>query len=192
MFHSKNSWSWLTRLLRAWLVLAMLATWLPQPVQAAPGTGTGGCVTYYQIQKHDTLAKIASLFGISVQRLAAANHRSPSADLKEGKFLCIPAIGFQKGYPKASLTAIIFLQKFLGVQGSCLEAKHKYNIKARPFEIGPGILIGTVRTDQYGNFEKVLTLPSFLRRAWFLHVCIKDAEDSSYIGTLCTTAHSLR
>ncbi len=62
---------------------------LPPP---APKTLPQGAVEY-RVQKNDSMWKIASVYGVTVKRLAEFNNMEPSAILQPGDILLIPAGG---------------------------------------------------------------------------------------------------
>ncbi len=71
---------------------------LPQPpaVQPAPGSGSGAATaatTVYVVRPGDSLSVLAQRFNISLSRLAAANGLSPTAFLRIGQRLTVPAPG---------------------------------------------------------------------------------------------------
>ncbi|MEZ4664597.1 MAG: LysM peptidoglycan-binding domain-containing protein [Caldilineaceae bacterium] len=85
------------------LMLALLIGLLPAAVQAAPAAGEQATVAaysgqYYYVQRGDTLAKIASYFGVSWQAIANANGIVNPNRIYVGQRLYIPTGG---GYPSA-------------------------------------------------------------------------------------------
>lgn len=162
--------------LRILTLLAFLLMTLPAPAQAVASPESAAvkikCNCWYQIEKGDTLRKIARIFGISVRELADANHITTSTKLKVGQILCIPRIAFTKIYPKASFTGSVALKR-LYINGSNFPAKEKYFVRIRLRNQTTWTMLGMLTTDKNGKFETNFRIPNRFQEATRFEVCLK-------------------
>lgn len=69
------------------------------PSHGGGGGGGGQCSQYYTVRPGDSLSKIASWFGVSVQSLAQANNIYNPSHIYVGQVLCIPSGYHPQPYP---------------------------------------------------------------------------------------------
>lgn len=163
--------------LRFFVLFAILISAIPAPAQAAesPAESYGWkvkCACWYQIEKGDTLTKIARMFGITAQEIADANYITTSTKLKVGQVLCIPGVAFPKVYPKAHFSGSVAYKR-LFIDGSDFPAYEKYFVRIRVRNQTTWTRVGVLTTDKNGEFEKNFRIPNSFLGANRFEVCLK-------------------
>jgi LysM repeat protein len=160
------------------IVLALLVSVVPQPVQAAT---TATCSKMYTVVTGDTVSKIALQFNVTVQALADANSLKEPYVIVAGQTLCIPGTtttgtttsGTTSTAPDFTVTRD---GNRIVVKLVNLTPKRPYNIR-----IGPNLRtnanwlrLGNVRTNKTGTAEKSFQLPRDYRNRPNYGMCLKD------------------
>jgi LysM repeat protein len=161
------------------IVLALLVSVVPQPVQAAP---TATCSKMYTVATGDTLSKIALQFNVTEQALAAANNLKEPYVIVVGQSLCIPGTTTTGGTTSSGSTSTA--PDFTVTRdGNRIVVKLVNLTPKRPYgvRIGPDIRtstnrmrIGNVRTNKVGVGERSFQLPRDYRNRTNYGMCLKD------------------
>jgi hypothetical protein len=175
----------------ATLVLAMLATFLPQTALAA----TTNCQSYYTFRRGDTTPSISQFYGFKWKDIAAANDMKANEKPSIGQVLCIPAQSSTNSKKAASASSAtsnkgVFLppsesaavftvnitRHQINTTLSNFSYYHVYVVKVRDANtaFGGWYTLGKVTiitlTRQSFSFE----VPKNLIRTTHLSVCFKD------------------
>jgi len=161
------------------IVLALLVSVVPQPVQAAT---TATCSKMYTVATGDTLSKIALQFNVTVQALADANNLKEPYVIVAGQTLCIPGTTTTGGTTSTGTTStapgftVTRDGNRITVKLANMTAKRPYSVK-----IGPDIRantnwtrLGTIRTNKVGAGQKSFQLPKGFRNQPSYAMCLKD------------------
>jgi LysM repeat protein len=173
----------------AGLSLALLASALPQPAQAATT-----CRAYYTVRDGDTTPYISQTFNLKWRDIAGANGMQPYEKITVGQRLCIPpesastksetssTAGGNKTkvqVPETDKKAVVLVSITggrIGITTKSFSVEHTYLVKARDAYSGIGnwykIDIITVKKSKTQNFG--FNVPSDLRTTPTLSVCLKD------------------
>ena len=166
-------------ILRIILLIIFLGAAMPAPVQAAetqPITGwKGPCACYYQVEKRDTVVKIARMFGITAKELADANFITTSTKLKVGSFLCIPKTAIKIVYPKAKLSGTVIFNH-LTITGSNFPKEETFIVRIRARREATWTKLGVIKTKKDGTFERSFRIPKDLQNARYFEVCLKHSQ----------------
>lgn len=179
---AKNT-SWLRLLMTALLLVAFVAAALPQPTQAQSATS---CRTYYWPKEGDSTSFIAKTFGLKWRTIANANSLKVGELPEVGERLCIPfkeaeesqtAIKVPANDPKATIQVSINNGRITLTLNKFSE-EHEYRVKARNVDVGVGGWenLGRISLDDDDRIVFTYTVPSRLRSALYLNVCLKDQK----------------
>ena len=161
--------------LRVFCALVLSFTFLAsQPdIVYADSPDFDNCPYIHFVQKGETLGLIALLYGISVKEILDANDLFPPYHLWAWQPLCIPRIAFHKLYPKASLSAHVFLNR-ITIWGACFPtgAPYKVKIRAKPSTIWN--FVGNLFVNPDGSFTAYFQLPESLRKKDNFQICLKE------------------
>jgi LysM repeat protein len=160
------------------IVLALLVSVVPQPVQAAT---TATCSKMYTVATGDTVSKIALQFNVTVQALADANSLKEPYVIVAGQTLCIPGTATTGTTTSGTTTkgpdfTVTRDGNRITVKLVNMTGKRPYNIR-----IGPNLRtndnwlrLGNVRTNKAGAAEKSFQLPRDYRNRPNYGMCLKD------------------
>jgi LysM repeat protein len=175
-----------SHILRLVILLAILIAALPTPAQAAEAPQQAGwkgkCACFFQVEKRDTLPKIARMFGISAQEIADANFITTSTKLKVGQVLCIPRVAFPKVYPKASFSGSVAFNRVF-IEGSNFPAKERFIVRMRVRNQGAWVVIGALTTDKNGVIKNNFRIPKNFYKERRFEICLKLNTSGD---TVCT------
>ena len=162
-----------------WIILlTLLFSALPVQTQAADAgevsAWKGKCACFYQVEKRDTLTKIARIFGIRAQEIADANFITTSTKLKEGQVLCIPRVAFSIVHPKASFQGSVVFNR-LFIHGSNFPKEERFIVRIRALDEESFTRIGVLETDEYGEFENNFRISKDYQNTRRFEVCLKHA-----------------
>jgi LysM repeat protein len=177
--------TWTSRLLVALLVLSLLWGMLPQHATAAsPATQPGAtpkCGTPYTVKRGDTLAAIGLKFDVTPYTIADGNKMVKPYTIYAGQNLCIPENnknGSLEGKYANALAAYFtagFSPNGIYVQPSNYPKNPVWvkgdnaGDKARKF-----VKIGRLNAKNTANTRVTFTLPTELKNAKTLTVCLKN------------------
>jgi len=155
----------------ALLVAAMLAAFLPQPVQAAT------CARYYTVKEGDTTPKIAHTFDMKWGRIADANDLEYPYKLKVGQILCIPGEATTDTGENISYT-VTARGTAITVKVTNPPTKRAYYVKVRDVTAGAGswYKLGSFKVKKNATNSQVFSVPKDLRSKLYLQVCLKNAS----------------
>ena len=180
----KRKFGLFTLTLSIFLMLSLIAAALPQPVQAQVT-----CVTYHTVKAGDTTPKIAKTYDLKWKEIALANKLTYPYNLKVGQRLCIPPKGAFGADPGAAPTSpsakvtITAINGWIHITASNAAAKNVYIAKVRRTEVGVGgwHKLGVVRLPKTTTIKQSFPVPTELRRAVYLTVCLKNATTDEMI-----------
>lgn len=179
---------WLVMAVASLLVVSLLAVSLPTSVHAAPAAKIS-CAFDYRVRKGDTLAKIASRYGVKPVDIVRVNKMHKPYSIFVGQRICIPNIskeGF-KDIPKVNANALAgyfvvsWNPKGIKIQATNFPKKNNYYVKVDDLKDGikKWIKLGTFRTTKKGSNSRIFKLPPELQGAVSLKVCLKNARTNS-------------
>jgi LysM repeat protein len=161
------------------IVLGLLVSAIPQPVQAAP---TATCSKMYTVVSGDTLSKIALQFNVTVQALADANNLKEPYVITVGQVLCIPGTTTTGGGTTGSTSKAPDFT--VTRDGNRITVKLVNFTPKRPYRltIGPDsrtsspnwIRLGLLRTNKAGVGQRTFQLPRDFRERPSYRMCLKD------------------
>jgi LysM repeat protein len=165
----------------ALVALAMLASALPQPVQAAV-EAQAPCTSNYIVLKGDTTTSIARKFNLGWWEIAKANNMPKSTKPKVGQALCIPPKGWASQTVAGTMTAYAVGAK-LTVTVSNFDARYLWTVKVKDttgknttdYKVGRMIIPKNTKVTQ------AFLLPSELRNTPYLTVCLKNLTTNDKI-----------
>jgi len=169
---TKHSRSWLYTIIGLLLVVALLASIFPASVQAEEGKEKEKveCKARHTVRSNDTLAKIATKYGVYVQAIVAANHMVSPYTIYVGQSMCIPAKNTKDPkvpkYAKnlaANYFAYVKNDK-LFIQATNFPKSTVYYVKVKG-DVFPGTVqnkIGLLNTSGRSNFTDGFKLPRFI------------------------------
>jgi hypothetical protein len=162
------------------IVVGLLISAVPQPVQAAP---TATCSKNYTVVSGDTLSKIALQFNVTVQALADANNLKEPYVIAVGQVLCIPGTA-TTGSGSGSTTTSKGPDFTVTRDGNRITVKVVNFSAKRPYRvtIGPDfrtsspnwIRLGSLRTNKTGVGQRTFQLPRDFRDRSSYRMCMKD------------------
>ena len=160
------------------LLLTILFSALPTPATAAETSELAGwkgkCACFYQVEKRDTLTKIARIFGIRAQEIADANFITTSTKLKEGQILCIPRVAFSIAHPKATYQGSVVFNR-LFIHGSNFPKEERFIVRIRALDEESFTRVGVLETDEYGEFENNFRISKDYQNTRRFEVCLKHS-----------------
>ena len=173
--------AWTTRLLMALLAFSLLAVLLFQPVTAASLNATPRCGTPYTVKTGDTLAAIGKKFDVKPYTIADGNKMVLPYTIYVGQKLCIPEKdknGSLAGKYANALAAYFtagFSPKGIYVQAYNYP-KHPVWVKGDNAgdKVKKFVKMGKLNAKNTGNSRVNFTLPTELKDAKSLTVCLKD------------------
>lgn len=163
------------------LALALMATLLPQPAQAAVT-----CRTYHLVRESDTTPFIAHTYGLKWHEIAQANDMKPADKLTVGQSLCIPTAEEEESAGR-KLTVRPSTDKNAGIQLSVsgnriiltlsnFSKEHMYRVKVRDVSLAAGgwskLAVITIEKNKTRTFR--YKVPEDLEDVSILNVCLKD------------------
>jgi LysM repeat protein len=181
----------------ATLVLAMLATFLPQTVLAA-----SNCQSYYTFRPGDTTPSISQFFGLKWKDIATANDMKANEKPSIGQVLCIPAQSTPKSKKatSASNTTInkgvflppsesgaIFTVRITSHQINTTLSNfsyfHIYQVKVRDASTtyGKWYSLGKITIITLASQSFSFGVPKELIHATHLNVCFKDQTSGALV-----------
>ncbi|MBN1146182.1 MAG: LysM peptidoglycan-binding domain-containing protein [Anaerolineales bacterium] len=155
------------------LVLLIVACVSPSRQAHAVSSSWDNCPYIHFVQKGETLGLIALFYGISVKEILDANELFAPYHLWEWQPLCIPRIAFQKLYPKASLSAHVYLNN-ISVWGTCFPSSAPYKIKIRAMSSTIWTFVGNLFVNPDGSFKAYFKLPESLSEENNFQICLKE------------------
>jgi hypothetical protein len=167
----------LNLLVAALLLLAILASAFPQPVEAATA-----CRAYHVVKKGETTSSIAQTYKLKWKLIAQANKMDPADPIKVGQRLCIPATTTTTGpktqpsdEPNARITLNISGGR-ITLSTSKFAANHGYVLRARNGNTGVGgwVRLGAIAVKKNSSQTFAFNVPPSLRTATIITVCLKD------------------
>jgi len=173
--------TWTSRLLMAFLAFSLLAALLPRPVAAASLTATPNCGAPYTVKKGDTLAAIGKKLDVTPYTIADGNKMVKPYTIYVGQRLCIPEkdktgslAGKYTKTPAAYFTAGfspkgIYIQPYNYPKNPAWVKGDDAGDKVKSF-----VKIGRLNARNTGDSRVNFTLPSELKDAKSLTVCLKD------------------
>jgi hypothetical protein len=188
----------------ATLVLAMLATFLPQTALAA-----SNCRSYYTFRSGDTTPSISQFFGLKWKDIAAANDMKANEKPSIGQVLCIPAQSTPKSKKAASASSTtsnngvflppseigaVFTVSITGHQINTTLSNfsyfHIYQVKVRDASTtyGKWYSLGKIKIITLARQSFSFEVPKDLIRATHLNVCFKDQTSGALV---CRNAFNL-
>jgi hypothetical protein len=168
--------TWISRLLVAVLALSLLAGALPQTASAA-----ARCATTYTVKQGDTLATIGKKFDIKPYSIAVENKMAVPYPIFVGQRLCIPdkdSNGSLAGKYANALAAYFtagFTPAGIYIQPSNYP-KNPVWVKGdnAADKVASFVKIGRLNARATGNSRVTFTLPTELKKAKTLTICLKD------------------
>jgi murein DD-endopeptidase MepM/ murein hydrolase activator NlpD len=179
---SSQKKAWSTKVIVAFVVLALLCSAFPAPAQAAPPVK---CAEKYYVVAGDTLNKVANLYGLDWQAIIDANNLSEPYNLLIGQRLCIPKADKSNQvknnkYKAGNAKPISFYWTRTGseltVTTGSFPKNNSFFVKVDDFTLA-GILwykLGVLRIKKDGSMKETYSLPKDLRKAAQLTVCLKN------------------
>jgi LysM repeat protein len=156
------------------LALAMLASALPQPVQAAVEANVP-CTSNYVVLKGDTTTSIANKFNVRWWEIAKANNMPKSTKPKVGQTLCIPLQGWASQTMAGTMAA--FSQSYrLVVSVSGFDTRYLWsvNVKDTTGNVPGNFKVGRMVIPANTKVTQAFLLPKELRNTSYLTVCLKN------------------
>ncbi|HLA99062.1 MAG TPA: LysM peptidoglycan-binding domain-containing protein [Anaerolineales bacterium] len=172
----------LARFASVFLVLTLLAGFLPQPALAFSPPAAQTCNTRYTVKSGDTLSSIALQYKIDWTVLAAANNLREPYTIYVGQVLCIPvtttstSTGTSASSNRASFS-LALKGRFLVITTSNFPKKNLYYVKVSEgrFRQGPGIsIVGRLMVRNKPDNVYSYKLPRELTTVRYLMVCLKN------------------
>jgi LysM repeat protein len=191
---SSQKKAWSTKVIVAFVVLALLFSAFPAPAQAAPPVK---CADKYFVVAGDTLNRIANLYGLDWQAIIDANNLTEPYHLLIGQRLCIPKATksnqvknnkYKAGNAKPVSFYWTRTSSELTVTTSSFPENNSFFVKADDFSKA-GILwykLGVLRIKKDGSISTTYSLPKDLRKAAQLTVCLKNIYTD---GIACKTGY---
>lgn len=191
---SSQKRAWSTKVIVAFVVLALIFGAFPVPALAAYPVK---CAEKYYVVAGDTLNKVANLYGLDWQAIIDANNLSEPYHLLIGQRLCIPKADktnqvknnkYKAGNAKPVSFYWTRTSNELTVTTSGLPDNNSFFVKADDFSQA-GIQwhkLGTLRIKKDGSVSATYSLPKDLRKATQLTVCLKNIYTD---GIACKTGY---
>jgi hypothetical protein len=172
--------TWISRLLVALLVLSLSAGLLPQVASAAPAAAPN-CATTYSVKQGDSLAAIGKKFDIKPYSIAIENKMGVPYPIFVGQRLCIPekdsngSLASKYADAFAAYFTAGFTPNGIYVQPSNYP-KNPVWVKGdnTADKVKNFVKIGRLNAKATGNSRVTYTLPTELKNAKGLTVCLKD------------------
>lgn len=164
-----------TLFLSSLLLLAMLATSLPQSALAAPADVAypTECSDTYTVKPGDTIYKVARIFKVKVWELAKANELTKPYLLTPGTKLCIPE---QYTPPSKLKLSIVVKSGKITITGKNFPDSRKYYVRIRPTgTFNAWTKLGWTASDSKGNISATFLVPPALKNTLYVTVCLKDS-----------------
>ena len=173
---------WLAKVVVSLVILALVVSTFPAPVQAAYSVK---CAEKYYVVSGDTLNKVANLYGLDWQAIIDANNLSEPYNLLIGQRLCIPKATksneVKNNKDKAgNVKPVSFYwtrtNSELTVTTSGFPKNNSFFVKADDFSTA-GIdwyKLGVIRIKKDGSIKSSFSLPKDLRKAPQLTICLKN------------------
>jgi hypothetical protein len=176
MFAKPALKTWISRVLVALLALSLLAGALPQTASAA-----ARCAAAYTVRQGDTLATIGKKFDIKPYSIAVENKMAVPYPIFVGQRLCIPdkdSNGSLAGKYANALAAYFtagFTPAGIYIQPSNYP-KNPVWVKGdnAADKVTSFVKIGRLNARATGNSRVTFTLPTELKKAKTLTICLKD------------------
>jgi LysM repeat protein len=156
------------------LLLAVIAAAVPLTGQTAQAAT---CDRTHVVKAGETTGQIAHRYDMKWSDIAKENDLKRPYELEEGQQLCIP--GDEDDENKVASKAVINVtvagkRVFLTVDK--FSARSVLTVKARSADVGVGgwSKLGTVRVGKNEKLSTVFSLPTTLRDATYLNVCLKN------------------
>jgi len=182
--------------LGATLVLAMLATFLPQSALAATT-----CASYYTVASGDTTPYISQRFGFKWKDIAKANDMTPEDKPSAGQVLCIPPLskstkesstsgssntGVKVNQPEDESSAVFSVSingRRVYTTLSNFNDDHVYLVKVRDAKIGIDgwYKLGRISIISDSSQSFSFPIPTDLRNTLNLSVCFKDQTTNELV-----------
>jgi hypothetical protein len=173
--------TWISRLLVALLMLSLLAALLPQAEAAASPSAAARCAAAYTVRQGDTLATIGKKFDVKPQSIVVENKMAKPYPIFVGQRLCIPdkdSSGSLAGKYANALAAYFtagFTPAGIYIQPSNYP-KNPVWVKGdnAADKVTSFVKIGRLNARATGNSRVTFTLPTELKKAKTLTICLKD------------------
>jgi hypothetical protein len=184
--------TWISRLMVALLLLSLLAALLPQAEAAASPSAAARCATTYSVKQGDSLAAIGKKLDIKPYSIAVENKMAIPYPIFVGQRLCIPekdsngSLASKYANALAAYFTAGFTPNGIYVQPSNYP-KNPVWVKGdnTADKVKNFVKIGRLNAKATGNSRVTYTLPSELKNAKGLTVCLKDIlSDYSQCVTL--------
>lgn len=159
------------------ILLALLASSLPQPVLAQSST----CAKTYTVVAGDTLSKIALAFDVTVAQIAAANNLKEPYTIFVGQVLCIPGTSSSgssassSSSKKPTITITPTTKGFI-VKADNFPQKSTYFVRVGSGRVRDNLWyrVGRVRVGKTGTAQQVINLPRNLLKVEYMTICLKN------------------